>query len=126
MRGTVKWFNYKKGYGFITGEDGKEVFVHYSSIQMDGRKILQTDDLVEYEIGKGTTDREQAVNVVPLLTFSQVEKNLNESGFQIKISQNQNGKSLYIITSADNVIQTSEHGMSFAELVAYAGLHYPM
>lgn len=63
MRGTVKWFNYKKGYGFITGEDGKEVFVHYSSIQMDGRKILQTDDLVEYEIGNGTTGREQAVNV---------------------------------------------------------------
>ncbi len=126
MRGTVKWFNYKKGYGFITSEDGKDIFVHYYSIQMDGRKILHTDDLVEYEIGNGTTGREQAVNVVPLLTFSQVEKNLNESGLQVKISQNQNGKSLYIITSGDNVVQTREHGMSFAELVAYAGLHYPM
>ena len=62
-KGTVKWFNDKKGYGFITDENGKDVFVHYSSIQMEGRKTLKQDDVVEFEIGKGTDGREQAVNV---------------------------------------------------------------
>lgn len=40
MRGTVKWFNSQKGYGFITREDGIEYFVHYSNIQMDGYRSL--------------------------------------------------------------------------------------
>lgn len=62
-RGTVKWFNDVKGYGFITDETGDDVFVHYSSIQMDGRKSLNQNDVVEFEIGNGTTDRTQAVNV---------------------------------------------------------------
>lgn len=63
MTGKVKWFNEQKGYGFITSEEGKDVFVHYSSILMDGRKSLHEDDVVELEIGEGTTGREQAVNV---------------------------------------------------------------
>ena len=63
MKGTVKWFNDVKGYGFITDESGKDVFVHYSSIHMDGRKSLHEDDIVEFEIGEGTNGREQAVNV---------------------------------------------------------------
>ncbi len=62
-RGTVKWFNDVKGYGFITDEDGNDVFVHYSSIQMDGRKSLNQNDIVEFEIGEGSTGRTQAVNV---------------------------------------------------------------
>ena len=61
--GKVKWFNDAKGYGFITDEDGNDVFVHYSSIQMDGRKSLNQNDIVEFEIGEGTTGRTQAVNV---------------------------------------------------------------
>lgn len=62
-RGTVKWFDNVKGWGFITDENGKDVFVHYSSIQMDGRKSLHKNDIVEFEIGEGTTGRAQAVNV---------------------------------------------------------------
>ena len=61
--GKVKWFNNAKGYGFITDEEGNDVFVHYSSIQMEGRKSLNQNDIVEFEIGNGTTDRTQAVNV---------------------------------------------------------------
>ena len=61
--GKVKWFNDVKGYGFITDEVGSDVFVYYSSIQMEGRKSLNQNDIVEFEIGEGTTGRTQAVNV---------------------------------------------------------------
>lgn len=62
-RGTVKWFNDVKGYGFISDEQGNDVFVYYSSIQMEGRKSLNQNDIVEFEIGEDTTGRTQAVNV---------------------------------------------------------------
>jgi CspA family cold shock protein len=49
MKGKVKWFNARKGYGFIEGEDGKDVFVHHSSIDSETR-FLNENDPVEYEI----------------------------------------------------------------------------
>lgn len=61
--GKVKWFNDAKGYGFITDEVGSDVFVYYSSIQMESRKSLNQNDIVEFEIGEGSTGRTQAVNV---------------------------------------------------------------
>ena len=61
--GKVKWFNDAKGYGFITDEVGSDVFVYYLSIQMEGRKSLNQNNIVEFEIGEGTTGRTQAVNV---------------------------------------------------------------
>jgi cold shock protein len=51
--GTVKWFKDEKGYGFITGEDGTDAFVHFSSIQMDGFKTLHEGQKVEYEVSEG-------------------------------------------------------------------------
>ncbi len=62
MKGKVKWFNERKGYGFITAEDGKEVFVHFSAIQGAGFKSLQEGDAVEYEVTKGPKGP-QAANV---------------------------------------------------------------
>ncbi|AVQ28949.1 MULTISPECIES: cold-shock protein [Fusobacterium] len=53
MKGTVKWFNQDKGFGFITGEDGKEVFAHYSQIQKDGFKTLAENEEVVYEVTQG-------------------------------------------------------------------------
>jgi CspA family cold shock protein len=53
MKGKVKWFNEKKGYGFITTEDGKDVFVHFSAIQSEGFKSLNEGDVVECEVTKG-------------------------------------------------------------------------
>lgn len=50
MRGKVKWFNDKKGYGFITGEDGKDVFVHHSAIQSEGFRTLAEGQEVEFEV----------------------------------------------------------------------------
>ena len=49
MTGTVKWFNAEKGFGFITGEDGKDVFVHFSAIAMDGYKTLAEGDQDVYK-----------------------------------------------------------------------------
>ena len=51
--GTVKWFKNEKGYGFITGEDGQDVFVHFSAIQMEGYKSLQEGQKVEYDVVQG-------------------------------------------------------------------------
>ncbi len=62
MKGKVKWFDSKKGYGFITGEDGKEVFVHYSGIAKEGFKALNEKQAVEYELGEGSKGI-QAINV---------------------------------------------------------------
>lgn len=53
MNGTVKWFNSEKGFGFITGEDGKDVFAHFSQIKVDGYKSLQEGQNVSYEVVEG-------------------------------------------------------------------------
>ena len=62
MKGKVKWFDGKKGYGFITAENGKEIFVHYSGIVKDGFKALNEKQEVEYELGEGSKGI-QAINV---------------------------------------------------------------
>ena len=51
--GTVKWFNSEKGFGFITGEDGKDVFAHFSQIQSSGYKSLEEGQEVSFEITQG-------------------------------------------------------------------------
>ncbi len=62
MRGRVKWFNAEKGFGFIEREGGKDVFVHFSAIQMDGFKTLDEGQEVEFEIVEGERGP-QAANV---------------------------------------------------------------
>jgi CspA family cold shock protein len=52
-QGTVKWFNNEKGYGFIAVDGGEDVFVHFSSIEMDGYKSLEDGQRVEFEITQG-------------------------------------------------------------------------
>ena len=63
--GTVKWFNDSKGYGFITGEDGTDVFVHYSAIQGDGFKSLAEGDAVSFDAQSGPKGP-SAINVEKL------------------------------------------------------------
>ena len=65
INGTVKWFNESKGYGFISSEEGDDVFVHYSSITGDGFKSLLEGDSVSFEIEEGPKGP-KAVNVVKL------------------------------------------------------------
>lgn len=63
--GTVKWFNASKGFGFITDEEGKDIFVHFSALQMDGFKVLDEGDNVGFEVVDGDKGP-QATNVVKL------------------------------------------------------------
>ena len=63
LKGTVKWFNNAKGFGFIGREDGADVFVHYSALVAEGYKSLQEGDVVEFEIVDGQKGP-QAANVV--------------------------------------------------------------
>ena len=65
MKGTVKWFNNQKGYGFISDENGKDVFVHYSGLAGDGFKSLDEGQKVEFDVQDGAKGP-QAVNVVRL------------------------------------------------------------
>ena len=62
MKGTVKWFDTAKGYGFITTEQGSDIFVHYSGIEKQGFRVLEEGQEVEFEVGEGKKG-EQAINV---------------------------------------------------------------
>lgn len=63
--GQVKWFNQSKGYGFITQENGEDIFVHYSGIEGEGFKVLAEGQRVEFEVEE-TPKGPQAVHVIPL------------------------------------------------------------
>lgn len=62
MKGKVKWFNASKGYGFITPEEGSDIFVHYSAISGDGYKSLDEGQAVQFDVVSGPKGQ-QAVNV---------------------------------------------------------------
>ena len=64
-KGTVKWFNNQKGYGFISDEEGNDVFVHYTGLNMEGFKSLDEGQAVEYDVIQGQKGP-QAVNVTKL------------------------------------------------------------
>ena len=65
MKGTVKWFNAKKVFGFISDENGNDVFVHFSALQMDGFKVLDEGEEVEFDVVNGEKGP-QASNVVKI------------------------------------------------------------
>ena len=62
-KGTVKWFNAEKGYGFITGEDGNDVFVHFSAIVAEGFKSLEEGPAVTYDLTEGARGMQAAIVV---------------------------------------------------------------
>ena len=65
MNGTVKWFNSEKGYGFITAENGQDVFAHFSKIEVEGFKTLEEGQEVTFDVTEGDKGP-QAENIVPV------------------------------------------------------------
>ena len=130
MQGTVKWFDTKKGYGFITDSEGKDTFVHQSNIVMDGFRYLNENDFVNYELETGKDGRKQAINVQPLLTMKMIEGSLRKEDLYVKeIKSNKNTIVMnalgmtkgYMVVDQNDVIQAGEQGMSFLDLAAFAG-----
>ena len=123
MRGTVKFFDKQKGWGFIAGDNGTDYFVHYSNLNVPKYKSLDTDDIVDFEVGTDKNGREQAVNVTPILTLKMVENELKKEKLYLQTMKNALGERVYMVVDANNVIQAGEQGMSLVEVAAYSGLN---
>lgn len=130
MRGTVKFFDKVKGWGFITDSDGKDVFVHWTNIVMDRFRYLDEDDIVNFELGDGGDGREQAISVIPVLTRKRIEESLKENNLYVKeVKANSDTVRLntlgmddgYMVIDENGVIQAGENGMTFLDLAEYAG-----
>ncbi len=119
---TTKWFDSQKGYGFLVDSETKEdVFVHYSNLIMEGYKSLHEDDMVTYELGAGNDGRQQAINVKPILTMKMIEDSLKEDNLHVVTMKDAYGVTMYQVSDQNNVLQSSEQGMSFLELAEYSG-----
>lgn len=122
MRGTIKWFNTKKGYGFITDSEGNDVFVHHKQIKMGSFRFFQEGDIVSFELGERPgNSRIQAVNVEPVITLSMVEKALQEENLYLQPKKDAYGNKVWLVVDENNFIQSGEQGLSLIELAAFAG-----
>ena len=119
MKGTVKWFNSQKGYGFIEADSGQDIFIHYSNINKEGFRYLLEDDIVSFDLGTNKDGREQAVNVAPILTKKMIEDELRKDGLYLKTMRDAYKVRRYLIVDENNVLQTSECGMTVDELIDY-------
>lgn len=130
MQGTVKFFHENRGWGFITSGN-KDYFVHYSKIDMPGRKLLLPDDIVDFKVSDPDENgRVQAVNVQPILTMQMIKDSLKEENLFVKIVKaDENTLTLntlgmkkgYMVVDENDVIQAGENGMTFLELAAFSG-----
>ena len=122
MKGTCKFFDKAKGWGFITSEEGTDYFVHFSAIQGEGYRYLDADDFVDFEVGVGKNGREQAVNVQPVLTIKMVEDALKKDNLFLQIAVDDCGVCLYRVVDENDILQTYEQGISLIEVATYAGI----
>lgn len=121
MRGTVKWFDRVKGYGFITSDDdGNDYFMHYSGINMEGFKCLDSNDIVSFDLKEGSRGM-LAVNVTPILTRKMIADALSEYGLFLR-PVHVDGCTKYLVVNENNVIQSPEQGMTLLEAAEYAEL----
>ena len=119
MKGTVKWFNTQKGYGFITSEDGMEIFVHQSNILMDGFRYLDDGDFVKFDMEENERGF-QAINVTPVLTLKMMKEKAEKEGLYLKEAKKDGyGQKRWLIVSQNNIVQSGEHGMLLEELNRY-------
>ena len=122
MKAITNFFNQKRGYGFISASN-KDYFVHYTGIKMKGYRYLEENDIVDFEVETLEDGREIAVNVVPILTMQMVKDALKDEGLHIKTIRDSHEAKKYLVVDWKDVIQldSDERGMTFMDLVAYAG-----
>lgn len=88
---------------------------------MDKFRYLDEDDIVDFELGVGNDGRQQAINVTPILTTKMIKDSLKEDNLHIVTVEDAYGVTMYQVSDQNNVLQSSEQGMSFLELAKYAG-----
>lgn len=120
MKGTVKFFDKSKGWGFLTSNEGTDYFVHFSAIQGKGYRCLDAGDIVTFDV-KECERGWQAVNVQPVLTRKMVQKALRKEKLYISSCKNAFGESVYMVVDANNVIHAGDQGMTLIEVAAFAG-----
>lgn len=116
MKGTVKWFNAQKGYGFIVGDDGLEYFAHQTQIRMDGFRTLDAGDVVEFDM-RSEEKGQVAVDIVPVLTLGMMKDKAAKEHVYLKGAGV--GTHGWMIVDRNNFILAGEHGMSLEELDYY-------
>lgn len=119
MRGTTKWFNAQKGYGFIVGNDGAEYFAHQTQIKMDGFRTLDAGDIVKFDV-RSEEKGLAAVNIVPVLTLSVMKKKAAKEHLHLEVAPaDGSGNTNWMIVDNNNFVVAGEKGMSLEELDEY-------
>lgn len=121
MQGTIKWFDLRKGYGFATDYDGKDVFVHYTDIQMENYRYFNEGDIVNFHVVVGGDGRKRAIHVKPVLTLQMVADVLENDGLCLQVMKNNSNEKKYLVVDKNNNLQTDENGISLVEVAEYAG-----
>ena len=120
MQGEVKFFDKKKGWGYVKADDGEEYFFHYSQIQMEGHKALDNGDIVSFEVSKDENNRIHAINVQPVLTLAMVLHELKKDKLHImRIRDDKGFHGWYIVDKSEKPVVDKE--MDLLELAEYAG-----
>lgn len=121
MKGTIKWFDVRKGYGFVTGTDGKEVFLHHSDIIMNDYRYFNEGDIVNYCVVIDDNGRTRAINVKPVLTLSMVVNELSKKGLHlVRIGEDKGVHGWDVVDKSNNSVV--DYGMSLIEVATYAGI----
>ena len=119
MKGTTKWFNKQKGYGFIVGEDGAEYFAHQTQIKMDGFRTLDAGDIVEFDI-RSEEKGIAAVDVLPVLTLGMMKQKAAKEHLHLEVALVKGYDNRgWMIVDGNNFIVAGEQGMSLEELNDY-------
>lgn len=121
MQGTIKWFDLRKGYGFITDLDGKEVFVHHTDIQMEDYRYFNEGDIVDFRVVVDGDGRKRAIHVKPTLTLSMVAEALEDKGLRLQAIKGNGNEKKYLVIDDSNTLQTDEDGISLVEVATFAG-----
>ena len=119
MKGTTKWFNKQKGYGFIVGEDGVEYSAHQTQIKMDGFRTLDAGDIVEFD-ARSEEKGLAAVYIVPVLTLSMMKKKAAKEHLHLEVAPVDGYDNRgWMIVDGNNFIVAGEQRMSLTELNDY-------